>query len=272
MLQRRKDLLERKPNVRVAHHTTIPELLGLDHRMSKTIKVETNPLVLTFGETSKSAGTKYLKRIIPWNYFANRQQEIWNIICASSTYSERLFNSSIVIKAMTLVDVRSEQDIVANDSVTVLQPVEAILQQIFKDKELRQQLQLPGYVTFLSYLNLKPGNQDVSTLPKTDHIPLSSNPMTPTNQRSKGKGAKVNAATKAQNYPKDVGGQADKFCVFILENGKEKPAYNIEYKPPFKFLAADIAQGLQGEIPPDRELINKDDKGSEFSTRRLVSP
>lgn len=47
--------------------------------------------------------------------------------------------------------------------------------------------------------------------------------------------------------------------------------YNIEYKPPFKFTAARILHGLQIEILPDRDLINKDGKDLEFHSKRLVS-
>ena len=164
-----------------------------------------------------------------------------------------------VIQRKKLEPVRSEADVIANEGVTVLQPVEAILQQLFKDKELRQQLRIPGHVRFVNSLNLDPGTQDAGTLPKEDHPPLSSNPITPI------------PSTKRKANPRDVGGQADKFCIFKLENGQEVLIFNIEYKPPFKFLAADICQGLQGEIFPDQDLINKEDEAPEYCTRRRVS-
>ena len=277
-LGREKERLGREKAERAAEkerrenrNTTIPELLDLYHKLSLTIEVETNPSVLTTGQTTKPAGRKYPKRIVPWDNFTSRQQEIWKIICASSTYSERLFDRPTSIQDKTRVAVRSEGDVVANEGVVVLEPVQAILQQFFKNEELRQQLELPGYVTFVNHLNLNPGNQYVSTLPKTDHLPLSSNPITPPNQGSKSQDAKANAAAKDQKYPKDIGGQADKFCIVKVENGQEKPVYNIEYKPPHKFEAADILEGLRGEILPARDLINKKGKSSEFFSQSLVS-
>ena len=92
-----------------------------------------------------------------------------------------------------------------------------------------------------------------------NYIPLSSKPVTPTNQYNKGKGAK------------GVGGLADKYCVYVLEDEKENSSFSIEYKPPFRFPAADILQGLQRGIFPNQELMNKDGKGSEYFTWRLVS-
>ena len=45
--------------------STIPKPLSLHHTNSMFVKVETNPLVIISGKTSKFAGRKYLKRIIP---------------------------------------------------------------------------------------------------------------------------------------------------------------------------------------------------------------
>ena len=254
-----KERLRREKADLELRRTTIPEFLGFYNRVSQTVKVETNPSVLTSGETSKPAGRKYPKRIVPWDNFAKRQKEIWDIICASPIYSEQLFASKNAVQKTTLVPVRSEGDVVANEGVTVLQPVEAILQQFFEDEELRQQLRIPGHVRFVNFLNLDPGTKDASTLPKEDHPPLSSNPITPI------------PSSKRKVNPRDIGGQADKFCIVKLENGQEEPVFNIEYKPPFKFLAADICQGLQGEIFPDQDLINKEDEALEYCTRRRVS-
>lgn len=127
--------------------------------------------MLTVGEVCKPARRKYPKRIVPWNGFANRQQEIWKPIQASLTYSQRLLDT---INRKTLVAVRSEADVAISEGVAVLQPVEAILQQFFKDGPLREQLeqlQLPGHVTFVNHLNLNLGSQDASTLPKNGPSP-----------------------------------------------------------------------------------------------------
>lgn len=186
--------------------TTLPELLGVYHALSLAVKVETNASVLAVGEACKRAGRKYPKRIVPRNDFVNHQQEIWKTIRVSLTYSQRLFDPLDTISLKTLVAVRSEADVAINEGVAVLQSVEAILQEFFKDGRLREQLQLLGYVTFVNHLNLNPGSQDASTLPKTDRLPSSSSPITPPNQISKRKRARVEAATKGQNYPKDVRG------------------------------------------------------------------
>lgn len=208
----------------VTQLTTLPELLGGYQPLFLTVKVEKN-----VGEACKRAGRKYPKRIVPWNDFVNRQQEIWKTIRVSLTYSQRLFDPLDTISIKTLVAVRSEADVAINEGVAVLQSVEAILQELSKDGRLREQLQLLGYVTFVNHLNLNPGSQEASTLPKTDLLPSSSSPITPPNQVNKRKRAGVEAATKGQNYPNDVRGQADEFCIFKLEDGKENPVYSIAF-------------------------------------------
>lgn len=40
---------------------------------------------------------------------------------------------------------------------------------------------------------------------------------------------------------------------------------------PFKFRAENILEGLQEEIPTDRDVINKDDKRPESNAKRVVS-
>lgn len=175
------------------------------------------------------------------------------MICTSSTYSKRCFGMGDI----ELRNVRSKQDLVINDNVIVLQPVEATLTRLFfKGEEFRQRLRLPGSFRFLNFLDFISGDQDVSTLPNTDHVSLLSDRSTPTNQKVKGA---------------NVLSRVDKYFVFMLGKRGKIPAYSIEYKVPFEFSAADIVQGLQGDIFPERKLINKDDKGSDFFKRRLVS-
>ena len=213
--------------------TTMPELLGLYHALFLTLNVERNSSVLMAGEVCQPAGRRYPKRIVPWHNFANRQQEIWNTICASSTYSQQLFYSRAEMSHKKLEAVRSERNVGSNEEVAVLQPVQDILRQFFKDGVLRRQLRLPGYaIAFRSRLNHDLESQDAST-------------------------------------SEDVGGQAEKIFVFQLENGREIPVYNIAYKPTFMFSAEHILQGLQGEILLARDVINKEDKSREFNAKRL---
>ena len=248
--------------------TTIPELLTLYHELSLTIKVETNPALLTTGETSKPAHRKYPKRIVPWDNFATRQQEIWATICASSIYSQRLFDPSAAIQRKTLTAVRSENELGANEGVAIQEPLVSVLEKFFEDEELRRYLQLPGKVTYVSHLNLDPGTQIGTTTASMENLSMSSAPITPDQSIKRAKGK---AAVKGQQYQKDTGGQADKFCIVKLETGQERPAYSIEYKPPFKLTATEVVTGLQGEIRPARDVINQDGEGFEFHSKRLVS-
>lgn len=167
----------------------------------------------------------------------------WNTIRASSTYSNQLFDSSSTIKAITLQDIRSELDLVLIDDLIVLKPVTAILNRLFKDEEIKEQLKPQGNVEFRRLLGL-------STMSKSDQIPPSSNPVTPAKANQKGKGA-TRDATQAPSHPKDVGAQANAF--FMTDRHK----YSIEYKLLFKFSAAEIVPALHGNIRPEEEVINE---------------
>lgn len=119
--------------------TTIPELLCLYHIILPPVKVETTIPVTTTGNANP-AHRKSPKRIVPWDNFASRQQDIWDIICASSTYSDRLFESAHVIKRKPL---RSDKKLAANEGFAVREPVEAVLREFIEDKALRKLLRLP---------------------------------------------------------------------------------------------------------------------------------
>lgn len=181
--RRKEDRRRQKKADRKYRSTTIPELLGFYHTLSMNAKVETNPEVLAAGVTTKPAGRKYPKRIVPWDNFANRQKEIWKIICESSIYSERLFDPSDTIQPKKLAPVRSDGDLVANEGVSVLEPVQAILQEFFKNEELRKQLRIPGSVSFVPHLRLDTGKQNASKM----DVSLLFNPFTLSNAPTKPK-------------------------------------------------------------------------------------
>lgn len=239
--------------------TTIPEILDLYNQLFMTINVKEKPMVLTSGDISVPTRGKYPERIIPWDDFAKRQQEIWNIICASSTYSEPLFGSLGSIGSRRTWSINWCSDLISKEKVAVLDPVEAILEEFFNNDELRQKLHLLGGVSFIKSRYFHPGNQERSTL-------------TPLDQSSKSEGAKVHFAIKSEKDTRDFYGdcQPDKLCILNLETGQQRLLYGIEYKLPCTLLATDIVQDLRGEILPGRYLMSKDDESLEFYTRREV--
>lgn len=79
-------------------------------------------------------------------------------------------------------------------------------------------------------------------------------------------------------YPRDTGGCADKFCVIQLENRKEVPIYNIEYKPPFKLSLELVTAGLENntglpfnEIQLDQDVIGQEGEGLKYEEKHIVS-
>lgn len=176
-----KELME------VNRPTTILEFLAQYHAKSLTVKVGADRLAK--GVASNPVGRRYPKLITPWEDFASHHQNTWNTIRASSTYSNQLFDSSSTIKVITLQDIRSELDLVLIDDLIVLKPVTAILNSLFKDKEVKEQLKPQSNVEFRRLLGL-------STMSKSDQIPPSSNPVTPANQKGKGATRDANPGPK----------------------------------------------------------------------------
>ncbi len=140
-----------------AQNTTIPEVLTLYHTKSLSIRVANNGLA--GGEISKPVGRKYPKLITPWEDFASEQQRIWDIIRTSSTYSNRLFDSSNIIEAIKLQEIRSETELVLVDDLIILKPMKAILNCLFEDKELRERLKLQENADFRSSWDIIDGSQ-----------------------------------------------------------------------------------------------------------------
>lgn len=116
------------------------ELLAQYH--AKSIDVIVRADALAENEASSPVGRKYSKLITPWNDFASKHRNMWDLSRASSTYSNQLFDSLSTIKAVMLQDVRSELDLVLMDDLIFLRPVKAILNRLYEDEEARKKLDI----------------------------------------------------------------------------------------------------------------------------------
>jgi hypothetical protein len=57
---------------------TLQPYLEACHSLSLAIQVVTNRSLTTQGDTTNATGRIYPRRIIPWNDFATKQEEIWD--------------------------------------------------------------------------------------------------------------------------------------------------------------------------------------------------
>src|SRR5690348_15924135 len=76
---------------------------------------------------------------------------------------------------------------------------------------------------------------------------------------------------KARRKARGKGNRADQFCIYRTSNGQNVPALAIEYKAPHKLSVDEIVTGLDSEIWPERDVINKDGQGDgrAFSDRQF---
>lgn len=67
------------------------------------------------------------------------------------------------------------------------------------------------------------------------------------------------------------GNRADQFCIYCTSDSRNIPAVAIEYKAPYKLRRDEVVTGLESEIRPERDVINKDGEGFVFASRSLVA-
>ncbi|CAM1508767.1 Fc.00g056150.m01.CDS01 [Cosmosporella sp. VM-42] len=238
--QRRREEAEERASA--SQPLTLYQYLEACHSLSLAIKVVTDRSLTTQGDTTHPTGRIYPRRIIPWNAFAEKQEEVWNRLSFSHLFaSQAVFPSqhqldyvrSLLHPVSSELELRSGQRDVAENAV------QKLMDETYKDPLLASHLDLDGTVTFESHTNL--GNTDDSL----------SESM---NRRARGKG-----------------NRADQFCIYRTSKDRNIPTVAIEYKPPHKLSRDEIVTGLVSEVQPDRDVINQEGEGFVFAARRLAT-
>ena len=67
------------------------------------------------------------------------------------------------------------------------------------------------------------------------------------------------------------GGLVDQFCIYERLGGKKIAIMSIEYKAPYKFSLDNMVAGLDGEIRPVEDVINKEGESFEFNSKWLAA-
>jgi hypothetical protein len=251
------------------------EYLESCHSFSLALKVITDKSLSTRGDTTVPAGRPYPQRIVPWGDFPAQQEKIWEKLSSSQDFNlQRVFPS-----AHQLDYVRKYLDPIASEVAlrhfardTVENPVRTLIEEIHKHEQLREQLQLRGAMIFESHTNLaQPIEQSMEN--EMEHMSISEPNTSRTGRSSgKGKGKQVGGQhnPRSASWRKRVG-SADQFCITEQADGQMVPAVSIEYKAPHKFPLAQIIAGLNGEIRPGDEIINKEGDDFDFLSKSLVA-
>ncbi|KAK0630868.1 hypothetical protein B0T17DRAFT_607648 [Bombardia bombarda] len=243
---------------------TLMPYLEACHSLSLAIQVVTRRSMTTQGNPTNPVGRLYPRRIIPWDDFPARQEEIWEQLSEPSFTSQHQFPSQTQMDYVRSLigSISSEDGLRYFERDTVENAVQKLIGVVNDNILLRDRFGLRGTVTFESHTNL--GNTENNL---TESLSLSEGGT------SDGTPARTGLTYKAQSKikGKGKGNRADNFCIYETSDGVIVPKIAIEYKAPHKLTQDEISTGLVSEVQPDRDVINKDGKDFAFTSRALAA-
>ncbi|PKS11157.1 hypothetical protein jhhlp_002918 [Lomentospora prolificans] len=257
---------EAEEQARRSSPLTLQEYLEACHDLHLAMQVVTDRSLTTQGDTTNPTGRIFPRRIIPWGEdFAIQQEKIWNDLSVSTSFcSVPTFPSQHqleYVKSM-LQPISSELGVRNFERDAIENAVQTLVQRALADPLLRSSLKLQGTVTFDSHTNLGSTDSD-SISGHIEHMSLS------TGSASMSKSALRGPASKARRRGRGKGNRADQFCIYRTSDDRNTPALAIEFKAPHKLSVDEIVTGLESEIQPERDVINKDGQDFAFSSKAL---
>ncbi|KAL2108990.1 hypothetical protein VUR80DRAFT_3119 [Thermomyces stellatus] len=124
---------------------------------------------------------------------------------------------------------------------------------------------LRGTVSFESHTNLGTADDGILSGPM-EHMSLGGDAGAASTSAS----ARETPA-RPRRKARGKGNRADQFCIYRTSDGQGTPTLAIEYKAPHKLMADEVVSGLQSEIQPKRDVINKNGDGFVFTARALAA-
>ena len=276
--QRRREEEQRRREAAEEHSRpkSLIEYLQACHNFSLALEIITDATLTTQGDTTKPAGRPFPQRIVPWDDFPARQEKIWEKLSINPSFSsQRVYPSAHQLEYVQkyLDPISSELGLRHFARETVENPVRTLIQEVYSDARLREQLQLQGTMMFESHTNL-PQPSETSMEGEMEQMSITepnvSQGGNKPNDTVKQGGKKIKQAS-AGGAGRKRAGTADQFCIYQLSDGQRVPVVSIEYKPPHKLPLAQIIAGLKGEIRPADEVINKDGDDFDFHSKSLVA-
>ncbi|AEO55539.1 hypothetical protein MYCTH_2299494 [Thermothelomyces thermophilus ATCC 42464] len=257
--QRRRE--EAEEAAKASQPLQLPDYIEACHKLSLNIKVVTDPALTTQGDTTDPVGRVYPRRILRWDDFPAKQEEIWDKLFDSSFASRRVFPSQHQLDYVQSViqPISCEYGLRHYERGTVENAVQKLVEAVYEDPLLRDRLGLRGTVIFESHTNLATIENSVSE--RSESTPRS------------GESARTSSAParKRARLSKGKRGQADQFCIYRTSDGAHIPALAIEYKAPHKLSTEELVTGLVSEIQPERDVINKDGSDFVFAAKTLTA-
>jgi tRNA A-37 threonylcarbamoyl transferase component Bud32 len=271
--QRRREAAE--ADAEQSQPKNLVEFLKSCHGFSLALQVVTDETLTTQGDTTKPAGRLFPQRIVPWNDFPAQQETVWEKLSMSALFAtQRVYPSTHQLDYVQkyLDPISSELGLRHYARDTVENPVRTLIQEIYQNVQLREQLQLGGTLMFESHTNL--GNtSELLIEEEVEHMSISeSHTAEASGRTTKGKVKKASKNKRdTARGGRGVTGSADQFCIYELANGQRVPVVLVEYKAPHKLPLAEIIAGLSGEIRPAEDVINKEGDDLKFLSKSLLA-
>ncbi|KAK1656902.1 hypothetical protein BDP55DRAFT_568421 [Colletotrichum godetiae] len=262
--QRRRE--EAEELTKASQPQTLRKYLASCHSLSLAIQVVTDRTLTTQGDTTNPTGRIFPRRIVPWDDFAASQEEIWDQLSNSRSFASRpVFPSPHQLDyVMSLISpISSETGLRNFQRDTVENAVQKLVGEAYSNTRLRSDIGLQGTVTFESHTNL--GQTDEALSEALDHMSIERDDPDAAATASR------LPSRKPRRRARGKGNRADQFCIYRTSDGRNIPAVAIEYKAPHKLRRDEVVTGLESEIRPERDVINKDGEGFAFASRSLVA-
>ncbi|KAK3991250.1 hypothetical protein QBC44DRAFT_323911 [Cladorrhinum sp. PSN332] len=141
---------------RASQPQTLESYLEACHSLSLAIEVITDRSLTTQGDTTNPVGRIYPRRIIPWDDFPARQEEIWGQLSEPSFTAAQAFPSRHQLDYVRSLigPISSEHGLRYFERDTVENAVQKLIGAVHENLLLRDRLGLRGAVTFESHTNL----------------------------------------------------------------------------------------------------------------------
>ncbi|KAL2887437.1 hypothetical protein HOO65_050558 [Ceratocystis lukuohia] len=262
--QYQEDRRRRKAAEALLQKLTVQEYLEAYHSIDTSIEIITDRPLTAQEEATNPVDQIYPRRIIPWNSFSDRQEEVWDLLSSSPSFSSQaLFPSLIQLSNDKLkISPVSNKGVLRRNQFFILETVvEYLTSQVYKDPLLKNRLGLQGTIEFGGPTSI--GSTDTPLSSPMVHIPVGTDPGTtqPSDQPTQ--------ATRQKAWARST--RADKFCLYNTSNYRNIPLVALEYKPPHKLTQDQLVTGLSSDIQPACDIINRDGEGFEFTSKCLAS-
>jgi len=251
---RQEEQLKREEADRIAALAlpqNVTDFLEGCHSLYRQVKPVMDNSSVTTGNTTDPVHRLFPPRITPWTGFQQLQRDEWDRLEGQSGFwNNKKYPSVTALEyvAGTIDLIGSEDDLRFLERLTMENMVKHLFDEVGKDRGLTRALDVGGRITFENQASFR--NEEVDKLSKSM--------------------GKLKVSGDKSSRPRNT--RADHFCVLrSSSDGSARPVVAIEYKAPHKLTIEEISTGLQGDIWPERDVIDKNEDSFAFRCKNLMA-